>query len=206
MVRLSSACVLAVVISTASAFVVPPSVGPFVASSSTELSLSRREALNSVVGIALGGILAGGFPEPSLAAANPALQTFKGGKKTKGSFIPGKGLREHESFDQLIASNPALETMKGRKRTKGSFIPGKGIREHESFNQLVASNPALETMKGRKKTKGSFIPGKGIREHESFDQLIASNPALETFKGRKMTKGSFIPGKGLRSREENLLS
>lgn len=65
-----------------------------------------------------------------------ALETFKGGKKTKGSFVPGKGIRRHE--DQLLASNPALETFKGRKRTKGSFMPGQGIRRHDD---LLASNP-----------------------------------------------------------------
>jgi hypothetical protein len=85
-----------------------------------------------------------------------------------GSFIPGKGIRSHESFDQLLATNPALETFKGGKKTKSSFIPGKGIRAHESFDQLLATNPALETFKGGKKTKSSFIPGKGIRAHESF--------------------------------------
>ena len=31
-----------------------------------------------------------------VAASNPALETFKGKKPTKGSFIPGKGLRAHE--------------------------------------------------------------------------------------------------------------
>ena len=37
-----------------------------------------------------------------------------------GSFIPGKGMREHESFDELMAANnPALQTMKGAKKTKG---------------------------------------------------------------------------------------
>ena len=40
--------------------------------------------------------------ETLVAANNPALQTFKGRKGTKGAFIPGKGMREHESFDQLV--------------------------------------------------------------------------------------------------------
>jgi hypothetical protein len=37
---------------------------------------------------------------------------FKG--KTKGqSFYPGKGMRDHETFEQLVAaSNPALETVR----------------------------------------------------------------------------------------------
>lgn len=43
-------------------------------------------------------------------------------KATKGSFIPGKGLREHESFNQLLASNPALETFQGRKYVQGEYL------------------------------------------------------------------------------------
>ena len=73
-----------------------------------------------------------------MAASNPALQTFKGGKKTPGSFIPGKGIRSHEEFDQLMAaSNPALQTFKGGKKTPGSFIPGKGIRSYIGFDDLM---------------------------------------------------------------------
>jgi hypothetical protein len=90
---------------------------------------SRRNALGQM-GIALGGLFIGGFAAPeesSAGLANPALQTFKGGKKTKGAFIPGKGLREREEFDSLLAglNNPALQTFKGGKKTKGAFIPGK---------------------------------------------------------------------------------
>ena len=86
----------------------------------TELAADRREIL------ALGGILLAGL-------TNPAGQTFKGKKGTKGSFIPGKGIRQHD--DQLMAglTNPAGQTFKGKKGTKGSFIPGKGIRQHDEF-------------------------------------------------------------------------
>jgi hypothetical protein len=155
--------------------------------SQTELgaTLDRRNLLGAI-GVAMGGALVGTNPAD---ASNPALETFKGGKKTKGSFIPGKGIRLHE--ENLIASNPALETFKGGKKTKGSFIPGKGIRQQEE-SIMIASNPALETFKGRPRTKGAFVPGKGIRQHEEH-VMIASNPALETFKGGKKTKGSFIP-------------
>jgi len=63
---------------------------------------------------------------------------MKGAKKTKGAFIPGKGMRQYETFDELVAvSNPALETMKGKKKTKGAFIPGKGMRAHQSFEELA---------------------------------------------------------------------
>lgn len=166
-------------------------------SSTTELSaiIHRRDAFNILFG---GVIAATGIIPETANAVNPALETFKGGKKTKGSFIPGKGLREHESFETLVAANPALETFKGGKRTKGAFIPGKGLRSHD--NNLLAANPALETFKGRKRTPGSFVPGKGIRNHDD-DNLIAANPALETFKGRKRTPGSFVPGKGIRNHE-----
>jgi hypothetical protein len=49
-----------------------------------------------------------------LAANVPPLQ-FKG--KVKGqSFYPGKGMRLHETFDQLVAaSNPALETVRAHQ-------------------------------------------------------------------------------------------
>ena len=46
----------------------------------------RREALG-FIGAAIGGLV---LPGVSNAGINPALQTFKGGKKTKGAFIPGK--------------------------------------------------------------------------------------------------------------------
>ena len=36
-----------------------------------------------------------------VAVSNPALQTFKGRKGTKGAFIPGKGMRGHELFEDL---------------------------------------------------------------------------------------------------------
>ena len=39
-----------------------------------------------------------------------------------GAFIPGKGLHQYESFDELVAANnPALQTFKGGKKTKGPF-------------------------------------------------------------------------------------
>jgi len=53
---------------------------------STQLNAeSRREALG-VIGAAFGGLVLPGIA----GASNPALETFKGGKKTKGAFIPGK--------------------------------------------------------------------------------------------------------------------
>ena len=142
----TSALALLALTSSASAFV--PASAP--AASTTQLNAeSRREALGAM-GLALGGLLLS--PESS-SASNPALQTFKGGKKTKGAFIPGKGLRSKE--DELLASNPALETFKGGKKTKGAFIPGKGLRNTEEHDRLMAGlgNPALETFKGRKGTE-----------------------------------------------------
>jgi hypothetical protein len=168
----TSALALLALVSSASAF---QSVAPKQASSSTQLHAeSRREALGAI-GIALGGLMFGA--EPSNAGLdNPALQTFKGRKRTKGAFIPGKGLRNQEDFDSLVAGlqNPALQTFKGGKKTKGAFIPGKGLRNQEDFDTLVAGldNPALQTFKGRKRTKGAFIPGKGLRNQEDFDTLM----------------------------------
>ena len=107
-------------------------------------AMNRRDA----AAVAFAGLF--GAVLPSNAAQNPALQTFKGGKKTKGSFIPGKGIRSHSEFDELVAAaNPALQTFKGRKGTKGSFIPGKGIRSHGDLDELVAAeNPALQPLLG----------------------------------------------------------
>jgi hypothetical protein len=125
MIRASAVAFLALAaVENASAFS-PASIKH---ASTTQLNAeSRREALGSM-GIALAGLFAGSFgaPEESVAFNNPALETFKGGKRTKGQFIPGKGMRNTEEFDQLVAfNNPALETFKGGKRTKGQFIPGK---------------------------------------------------------------------------------
>ena len=202
-------------VSAVAAFTAPMGLSwhhPITVPTTTELSAisNRREAFHLLFGgsaaaalVVTSGIIS--MPETA-NAVNPALETFKGGKKTKGSFIPGKGLRQHHD-DELVAVNPALETFKGGKRTKGAFIPGKGLRQHDSDENdhtLFAANPALETFKGRKRTPGSFVPGKGIRNHEPNDHtLFAANPALETFKGRKRTPGSFVPGKGIRRRHSD---
>ena len=45
----------------------------------------RREALG-FIGAAIGGLVLPGVSN----AVNPALETFKGRKRTKGAFIPGK--------------------------------------------------------------------------------------------------------------------
>ena len=96
--------------------------------------VSRRESLAGL-GLAVGGLL---FPDTSSAANNPALQTFKGRKGTKGAFIPGKGMRNTEEYEKLVAaSNPALATFKGSKGTKGAFIPGKGLRLNEPFDCVI---------------------------------------------------------------------
>jgi hypothetical protein len=36
-----------------------------------------------------------------MAIQNPALQTFKARKPTKGQFIPGKGMHANEEFEML---------------------------------------------------------------------------------------------------------
>jgi hypothetical protein len=195
----TSTIALLALVSSASAF---QSVAPKQAFSSTQLHAESRRAALGAIGIALGGLMFGA--EPSNAGLqNPALQTFKGGKKTKGAFIPGKGLRNQEDFDTLVAD--ALQTMRERQRTGPRGPPGRGIRNTMEFDELVAGldNPALQTFKGKKRTKGAFIPGKGIRNTMEFDELVAGldNPALQTFKGRKRTKGAFIPGKGIRLNE-----
>ena len=143
-------------------------------SSSTQLqaeNVGRREAFGAF-GAALGAAIL--FPEASNALENPALQTFKGRRPTKGQFIPGKGLHANEEYDRLMAANnPALQTFKGAKPTKGQFIPGKGLHSNIEFDNLIAlENPALKTLKGRRKTKGQFIPGKGLHSSNTFDELL----------------------------------
>jgi len=165
---------------------------------------SRRKAFGAI-GASLGAALL--FPQVSSAGSiNPALATFKGRKKGKGQFIPGKGMHLNEEYDRLMAiTNPALQTFKGGKKGKGQFIPGKGMHLNgEEYDRLMAiNNPALQTFKARKPTKGQFIPGKGMHMNEEYDHLMAiTNPALQTFKGRKQGKGQFIPGKGLHLKEE----
>ena len=143
-----------------------------------------------------------------MAASNPALEAWKGGKKTKGSFIPGKGMKNNMEFDNLVAGleNPAQAAWGSRKKTKSSFIPGKGLRDSMEFDNLVAGleNPAQAAWGSRKKTKSSFIPGKGLRDSVEFENLVAGleNPAQAAWGSRKKTKSSFIPGKGLRNNME----
>jgi hypothetical protein len=95
------AAALLVSIPAATAFV-PSSA---VSSSRTLVSSFELNALNrrDAVGVALAGLFS--LNVLPADATNPALETFKGGKKTKGSFIPGKGIRQHED-DLLMASNP----------------------------------------------------------------------------------------------------
>ena len=131
--RLSAVVVLATC-SSAAAFV--PSAQQSVSTTQLQAeNVGRREALGAF-GAALGTALL--FPESSNALENPALQTFKGRKPTKGAFIPGKGLHSNMSFDNLVAlENPALQTFKGRKKTKGAFIPGKGLHSSNTFDELL---------------------------------------------------------------------
>jgi len=83
-----------------------------------------------------------------------ALETFKGGKKTKGSYIPGKGLREHESFDQLVASNP------GTSLDLSKSLPSFGVAASRELS-LLCNKIALETFKGHKKICWLFHSWKG---------------------------------------------
>ena len=146
-------------------------------SSSLAATSDRRDAVGNLAKV-FGGIIAVAA-DPALAASNPALQTFKSGPKRggDGTFKPGKGMRERQSFDELVsASNPALQTFKsGPKRGgDGTFKPGKGMRERLSFDELMsASNPALQTFKSGPKRggDGTYKPGKGMRSRDSFEDL-----------------------------------
>eukprot|EP00804_Cyclotella_cryptica_P024400 CCRYP_015842-RA/>CCRYP_015842-RA protein AED:0.14 eAED:0.14 QI:36/0/0/1/0/0/2/0/314 len=196
-----------VAINPSSAFV--PSSGARSVSTSLAVTSDRRDAIGNIAKFFGGAIVVAS--DPAFAASNPALATFKTGPKRggDGTFKPGKGMREKQSFDELVsASNPALATFKtGPKRGgDGTFKPGKGMREKQSFDELVsASNPALATFKSGPKRggDGTFKPGKGMRERLAFDELVsASNPALATFKSgpKRGGDGTFKPGKGMRER------
>jgi hypothetical protein len=89
--------VVVLLLSTTTAFV------PSSAMSRSTLELNAMMDRRDAFGVALAGLfsLTGGVLPAD--AANPALETFKGRKKTKGSFIPGKGLHQH---DVIVASNP----------------------------------------------------------------------------------------------------
>ena len=165
-----SAVVFLAICSSAAAFA--PSARHSASSSQLHAeNVGRREAMGAF-GAALGTALL--FPQYSNAIENPALKTLQSRKRTKGAFIPGKGLHSKEEYDRLMAlTNPALQTFKGAKPTKGQFIPGKGLHSQEEYDRLMAiNNPALQTFKGAKPTKGQFIPGKGLHQSNTFDELL----------------------------------
>jgi hypothetical protein len=109
----TAAVILSVCAVSASAFAPAPQQQQRVAA----LNAERRDILGLAGGFLLAGI------------TNPALQTFKSKKKGGASYIPGKGLRQHD--DQLVAgiTNPALQTFKSKKKGGASYIPGKGLRQ-----------------------------------------------------------------------------
>ncbi|KAL7432919.1 hypothetical protein ACHAXM_010180 [Skeletonema potamos] len=132
--------VFAAAIASAAAFA--PSTGSGRMSTSVAATSDRRDALNNIAKLVGGAIVTVGGSDPAFAASNPALQTFKSGPKRggDGTFKPGKGMRQHESFDELMAaSNPALQTFKsGPKRGgDGTFKPGKGMRARAFFDDLA---------------------------------------------------------------------
>ena len=130
--------IFAAAIASAAAFA--PSTGSGRMSTSVAAASDRRDALNNIAKLVGGAIVTVGGSDPAFAS-NPALETFKhkGRKSTDGTFKPGKGMRQNQSFDELVASNPALETFKhkGRKSTDGTFKPGKGMRQNQSFDDLA---------------------------------------------------------------------
>eukprot|EP00532_Pseudo-nitzschia_australis_P015344 CAMPEP_0168275086 /NCGR_PEP_ID=MMETSP0141_2-20121125/17672_1 /TAXON_ID=44445 /ORGANISM="Pseudo-nitzschia australis, Strain 10249 10 AB" /LENGTH=85 /DNA_ID=CAMNT_0008216773 /DNA_START=180 /DNA_END=434 /DNA_ORIENTATION=+ len=73
--------------SSAAAFA-PSAIPSGITSTQLQAEFGRREAMGAF-GAALGSAIL--FPQSSEAITNPALATFKGRKKTKGQFIPGKG-------------------------------------------------------------------------------------------------------------------
>jgi len=132
--------IFAAAIASAAAFA--PSTGSGRMATSVAATSDRRDALNNIAKLVGGAIVTVGGSDPAFAVSNPALETFKkkGRKSTDGTFVPGKGMRQQQSFDELMAvSNPALETFKkkGRKSTDGTFVPGKGMRTRTFFDELA---------------------------------------------------------------------
>eukprot|EP01082_Thalassiosira_pseudonana_P002914 g3602.t1.1.5e174189 g3602 g3602.t1 contig12:2402420-2403108(-) len=146
---------------------------------SISATFDRRDAINNIAKLVGGAIAIGANVDPAFAASNPALGGWrsKGKGGGDGTFVPGKGMREKHSFDELVsASNPALGGWRSKKKGggDGTFQPGKGMRAHESFDELVAaSNPALGGWRGKSKGggDGTFVPGKGMRSRDFFSDL-----------------------------------
>eukprot|EP00584_Thalassiosira_punctigera_P022637 CAMPEP_0172574960 /NCGR_PEP_ID=MMETSP1067-20121228/136966_1 /TAXON_ID=265564 ORGANISM="Thalassiosira punctigera, Strain Tpunct2005C2" /NCGR_SAMPLE_ID=MMETSP1067 /ASSEMBLY_ACC=CAM_ASM_000444 /LENGTH=168 /DNA_ID=CAMNT_0013367599 /DNA_START=67 /DNA_END=573 /DNA_ORIENTATION=- len=163
-----AAVAVAAVVSPCAAFA--PSPWASRVSTSVAATSDRRDAIGNIAKLMGGAIVAAGA-DPAFAASNPALGGWrsKGKGGGDGTFKPGKGMREKQSFDELVsASNPALGgwRSKGKGGGDGTFKPGKGMRAHQSFDELVAaSNPALGgwRSKGKGGGDGTFKPGKGMR-------------------------------------------
>mmetsp|Transcript_11652 Transcript_11652/g.23805 ORF Transcript_11652/g.23805 Transcript_11652/m.23805 type:complete len:140 (+) Transcript_11652:189-608(+) len=133
------AAVAAAAVVTPSGAFAPPHASSRV-STSVGATSDRRDVINNLAKL-VGGMIVTAGTEPAFAASNPALETFKRAPKRggDGTFKPGKGMRAHETYDELMAaSNPALETFKRapKRGGDGTFKPGKGMRAHESFNEL----------------------------------------------------------------------
>ena len=169
--------VVATVVSQSAAFA-PVSRNNARAPTQVAATPDRREAVTNIAKL-LGGAIVSSAAEPAFAASNPALGGWRSKSKGggDGTFKPGKGMKSHESFDELMAaSNPALGGWRSKKKGggDGTFKPGKGMKSHESYDELMAaSNPALGGWRSKSKGggDGTFKPGKGMRARVSFDEL-----------------------------------
>ena len=155
-----------------------PSAGTGRVSTSVAATSDRRDAIGNLAKLVGGAIVTAGA-DPAFAASNPALGGWRSKKKGggDGTFQPGKGMREKQTFDELVsASNPALGGWRSKKKGggDGTFQPGKGMRQSQTFDELVsASNPALGGWRSKKKGggDGTFQPGKGMRSRDFFGDL-----------------------------------
>ena len=97
------AVIFAAAITSAAAFT--PSTGAGARMSTSVAATSdRRDAINNIAKLVGGAVMTVGGSDPAFAASNPALQTFKGAggkKRTDGTFVPGKGMRQRSFFDDL---------------------------------------------------------------------------------------------------------
>ena len=135
------ALVAAAAISPSYAFA-PSSNGVGRVSTSVSATYDRRDAMGNIAKTLMGGAILAAGADPAFAASNPALNGWrsKGKGGGDGTFVPGKGMRSHASYDELVAaSNPALNgwRSKGKGGGDGTFVPGKGMRSRDTFGDLV---------------------------------------------------------------------
>ena len=152
------AVVAAAAISSAAAFA--PSInGSVRVSSSLSATSDRRDAIGNIAKLMGGALLTVAGADPAAAASNPALNGWRGKGKGggDGTFVPGKGMREKQSYDDLMAaSNPALSGWRGKGKARSSVsccrpacLPAS--RLSSGSNQRAVDSTTRRAVRGRLK-------------------------------------------------------